>query len=77
MRHEIGTDLSVGVVYRPLLINNVTFTFGGNIFLPGRGFRDVYTDRTRNCPIPSFCGDTVPNPTKTQYTLFSQMKLVF
>ena len=77
VRHEIGTDLSVGVVYRPLLINNVTFTFGGNIFLPGRGFRDVYTDRTANCPIPSFCGDTVPNPTKPQYTLFSQMKLVF
>ncbi len=77
VRHEIGTDLSLGVVYRPLLINNVTFTFGGNIFLPGRGFRDVYTDRSQNCPIPSFCGPTVPNPTKTQYTLFSQMKLIF
>jgi hypothetical protein len=77
VRHEIGTDISVGVVYRPLLINNVTFTFGGNIFLPGRGFRDVYTDRSRNCPIPSFCDATVPNPTKTQYTLFSQMKLIF
>ena len=77
VRHEIGTDLSVGVVYRPLLINNVTFTFGGNLFLPGRGFRDVYTDRSRNCPIPSFCDETVPNPTKPQYTLFSQMKLVF
>ncbi|PYT01708.1 MAG: hypothetical protein DMF63_02355 [Acidobacteria bacterium] len=77
VRHEIGTDLSVGVVYRPLLINNVTFTFGGNLFMPGRGFRDVYTDRSLNCPIPSFCGDTVPNPTKPQYTLFSQMKLVF
>jgi hypothetical protein len=77
VRHEIGTDLSLGVVYRPLLINNVTFTFGGNLFLPGRGFRDVYTDRSRNCPIPSFCGETVPNPTKPQYTLFSQMKLIF
>lgn len=77
VRHEIGTDLSLGVVYRPLLINNVTFTFGGNLFLPGRGFKDVYTDRSRNCPIPSFCDATVPNPTKPQYTLFSQMKLVF
>jgi len=77
VRHEIGTDLSVGVVYRPFLINNVTFTFGGNVFLPGRGFRDVYTNRMDNCPIPSFCGETVPNPTKLQYTLFSQMKLVF
>ena len=77
VRHEIGTDLSLGVVYRPLLINNVTFTFGGNLFLAGRGFRDIYTDRSRNCPIPSFCGETVPNPTKPQYTLFAQMKLVF
>lgn len=78
IRHEIGYDLSLGVVYRPLLINNLTFTFGGNILLPGKGFRDVYTDRTRNCPIPNFCtGPDIPNPSKTQYTLFSQMKLIF
>ncbi|MDQ3219478.1 MAG: carboxypeptidase-like regulatory domain-containing protein [Acidobacteriota bacterium] len=77
VRHEIGYDLSLGVVYRPLLINNLTFTFGGNILLPGRGFRDVFTDRARNCPIPVFCTADVPNPSKPQYTLFSQMKLVF
>lgn len=77
VRHEIGYDLSLGVVYRPLLINNVTFTFGGNFFKAGRGFKDVYTDRTNNCPIPNFCTPTVPNPTKPQYTLFSQMKLIF
>ncbi len=77
VRHEIGYDLSLGVLYRPLLINNLTFTFGGNIFFAGKGFRDVYTDRSRNCPIPSFCTPDVPNPSKPQYTLFSQMKLVF
>ena len=77
VRPEIGYDLSLGVVYRPLLINNLTFTFGGSILLPGKGFRDIYTDRTRNCPIPNFCmGDTV-NPSKPQYSLFSQMKLIF
>lgn len=77
VRHEIGGDLSLGVVYRPLLINNVTFTFGGSLFLAGKGFKDVYTDRSRNCPIPSFCTGDVPNPSKPQYSLFSQMKLIF
>lgn len=77
VRHEIGYDLSLGVVYRPLLINNVTFTFGGNFFRAGKGFKDVYTDRSNNCPIPNFCTAQVPNPTKPQYTLFTQMKLIF
>ncbi|HEV7699422.1 MAG TPA: carboxypeptidase-like regulatory domain-containing protein [Pyrinomonadaceae bacterium] len=78
IRHEIGYDLSLGVVYRPLLINNVTFTFGGNMFFAGKGFRDVYTDASQNCPLPTFCGGaTAPNPSKPQYTLFSQMKLIF
>ncbi len=77
VRKEIGYDLSLGVVYRPLLINNITFTFGGNILIPGKGFKDIYTDRARNCPIPNFCTGEVPNPSKPQYTLFSQMKLIF
>jgi hypothetical protein len=77
VRKEIGYDLSLGVVYRPFLINNITFTFGGNILIPGKGFKDIYTDRARNCPIPNFCTGEVPNPSKPQYTLFSQMKLIF
>ncbi len=77
VRHEIGYDLSLGVVYRPLLINNLTFTFGSNIFLAGKGFKDVYTNRRVNCPIPNFCTGDVPNPSKPQYTLFSQMKFIF
>jgi hypothetical protein len=78
IRHEIGYDLSLGVVYRPLLINNITFTFGGNMFFAGKGFRDVYTDRNQNCPLPNFCGGpTAPNPSKPQYTLFAQTKLIF
>jgi hypothetical protein len=78
VRHEIGYDLSLGVVYRPLLVNNITFTFGGNYFFPGKGFKDIFTDRTRNCPIPNFCTNTnVPNPSKPQYSLFAQMKFTF
>ncbi len=77
IRREIGYDLSLGVVYRPLLINNLTFTFGGSMFFAGKGFKDVYTDRSRNCPIPNFCAGDIPNPSKPQYSLFSQMKLIF
>ena len=79
IRHEIGYDLSLGVIYRPLLINNLTFTFGANLFKAGKGFRDIYTDRTRNCPIPQFCtpGPNIVDPSKPQYTLFSQAKFIF
>ena len=77
VRHEIGGDFSLGVVYRPWLINNLTFTFGGSVFFAGKGFKDIYTDRARNCPIPNFCTGDVVNPSKPQYSLFSQMKLIF
>ncbi len=77
VRHEIGYDLSLGVVYRPFLINNLTFTFGGNVLNPGKGFKDIFTDRPRNCPIPNFCTGDTTNPSKLQYSLFSQIKLIF
>jgi hypothetical protein len=77
VHHEIGYDLSLGVVYRPWLINNITFTFGGNMLVPGKGFRDIYRDPTRNCPIPSFCTGFIPDSSKLQYSLFSEMKLIF
>ncbi|MFT3742977.1 MAG: carboxypeptidase-like regulatory domain-containing protein [Pyrinomonadaceae bacterium] len=77
VRHEIGYDLSLGAVYRPFLINNLTFTFGGSMFFAGDGFRDIYTNRASNCPIPNFCTGDVVNPSKPQYSLFGQMKLIF
>ena len=77
VRHEIGWDASLGVTWRPLLINNITFTFGGALLQPGKGFRDIFTDRNRNCPIPSFCADDTPNPSKRQYSLFGQLKFIY
>jgi hypothetical protein len=81
IRHDIGFDYSLGVAYRPFLINNVTFTFGAAMLQTGRGFRDIYTDRTRNCPpnLGDFCtpDDVVINPRKPLFSLFAQMKLVF
>ena len=81
IRHDIGWDLSLGVAYRPLLINNITMTFGAATLKPGRGFRDIYTDRTRDCPpnLIEFCTpDNVNiNPSKPLFNLFGQAKFVF
>ena len=39
---EIGWDLSAGLRYRPYLNNNVIILVGTAVFLPGKGFRDIY-----------------------------------
>jgi len=67
------------VAYRPFLINNVTVTFGAATLQSGRGFRDIYTNRSRNCPpnVGNFCEPSVVNPGKPLYSLFAQLKLVF
>jgi hypothetical protein len=79
IRHDIGFDYSLGVAYRPFLINNVTVTFGASTLQTGRGFRDIFTDRTRNCPanVGDFCEPDVINPSKPLYSLFAQLKLIF
>ncbi|MCU1265078.1 MAG: hypothetical protein JWM21_1396 [Acidobacteria bacterium] len=79
IRHDIGWDYSLGVAYRPFLINNVTITFGASTLRTGRGFRDIFTDRPRNCPpnVGDFCEPEVINPSKPLYSLFAQLKLVF
>jgi hypothetical protein len=81
IRHDIGEDLSVGVAYRPRLINNVTLNFGAAMLKPGRGFRDIYTDGSRNCPpnVGSFCtpDQTVINPSKPLYALFGTLRFNF
>jgi hypothetical protein len=38
----IGTDLSMGVEYRPLLSNNIIFNGGISALVPGQGFHDIY-----------------------------------
>jgi hypothetical protein len=79
IRHDIGFDYSVGVAYRPFLINNVTLTFGASTLQTGGGFRDIFTDRSRNCPpnVGDFCEPDVISPRKMLYSLFAQLKLIF
>jgi hypothetical protein len=79
IRHDIGFDYSLGVAYRPFLINNVQITFGASTLQTGRGFRDIFTDRSRNCPpnVGDFCEPDVITPRKPLYSLFAQLKLIF
>lgn len=81
IRHEIGWDFSLGVAYRPFLINNVTLTFGAATLKTGRGFRDIYTNAARDCPanLGDFCtpDNTIINPSKPLFNLFAQAKFVF
>ena len=41
----IGADSGVGVVWRPALSENITFTGVFNIFKPFQGFQDIYVDK--------------------------------
>jgi len=79
IRHDIGFDYSVGIAYRPFLINNFILTFGAATLQTGRGFHDIFTDSSRNCPpnVGDFCQPDVISPDKSLYTLFAQLKLVF
>jgi Carboxypeptidase regulatory-like domain len=46
IRHTIGTDLGLGVEYRPPLSENIVVTAGVSALQPGQGFKDIYTGRT-------------------------------
>ncbi len=50
INRQIGTDLSVGLEYRPLLNNNLQFTCGVATFIPGDGFKDLYNNLTASAP---------------------------
>jgi carboxypeptidase family protein len=46
IRHTIGEDYSMGLVYRPPLTENIVLTGGAAALDPGAGFRDIYTGHT-------------------------------
>jgi hypothetical protein len=56
VHHFIGTDLSTGFEYRPLLSNNIITRFGVSSLISGRGFRDLYSGLTTGASTPLFAG---------------------
>lgn len=45
IRHSIGTDVGLGIEYRPPLSENIVLTGGASALAPGSGFQDIYTSR--------------------------------
>ncbi|HKX30228.1 MAG TPA: hypothetical protein VJ302_21240 [Blastocatellia bacterium] len=71
IRREIGHDLGVGFIYRPLLSENIIFTGGTSTLRPGRGFTDIFKS---NCSgTPQGCGSNSP----TLFATFLTMKLTY
>ena len=46
IRHSIGTDLGMGVEYRPPLSENIAISGGVSSLVPGRGFEEIYNGKT-------------------------------
>jgi hypothetical protein len=68
IRHEIGHDLGLGFIYRPLLSENIILTAGASGLRRGRGFTDIYSS---NCDgIPQGCGASTP----TLFSTFVKVK---
>lgn len=59
IRKEIGHDLGVGFIYRPLLNENIVIAGGTAGLRPGRGFTDIYTSNCDGTPLG--CGARRPN----------------
>jgi hypothetical protein len=51
IHRSIGTDLSTGVEYRPLLNNNVILTGGVSALIPSLGLQDIYN--SFHSPVPT------------------------
>jgi hypothetical protein len=48
VRRHIGEDYSMGIIYRPLFINNVMFRLNLAALVPGEGFDDLFDDNNDN-----------------------------
>ena len=49
---DLGLDCSVGLQWRPFLIENVIVSAGVGFFVPGQGYKDIY--RANTIPVPGF-----------------------
>ncbi len=46
IRRTIGTDSSIGAIYRPLLSDNIVLVGGAAALVPGPGFQEIYSSKT-------------------------------
>ncbi len=72
IRHHIGTDLSLGLEYRPLLSDNVILVGGVSTLIPGKGFDDLFgvTD-------PFSAANSQPGKADTLRAMFVNLVLTY
>jgi hypothetical protein len=70
IRSEIGFDLGMGVLYRPLLNENVVITAGVTGLISGKGFDDIYSSACGGVP---GCGAS----SKNLMNVFVNLRLVY
>jgi hypothetical protein len=69
IRKPIGFDYGLGVIFRPLLNENIIFAGGVNSLVPGTGLKDIFSS---NCAGQG-CGANA----KTLYSAFVKLKFVY
>jgi hypothetical protein len=69
VRKPIGLDYGLGVIYRPLLNENIIFAGGFNSLVPGGGLKDIFSS---NCSTGG-CGANA----KTLFSAFVKLKFVY
>ncbi len=69
IRRDIGIDYGVGVLYRPLLNENIVIAGGFSSLIPGKGFEDIYSS---NCS-----GQNCGFATKTLFSTFVKVKVIY
>jgi len=71
IRHEVGHDLGIGFIYRPLLNENIVVVGGASGLRPGTGFTNIFSS---NCNgTPRGCGAAAP----TLWSTFVTVKFVY
>ena len=56
---EIGYDVSAGLVYRPLFIQNIVFRLSGAVLFPEDGMKQLFNDDAQRFPFYSVLANLI------------------
>jgi hypothetical protein len=75
INNELGYDISLGIIARPLLNDNVVITAGIGVFLPAKGYQDIYGQNAEK--VPTYDGDDEVEYENLLYSGFVQLTLAW
>jgi hypothetical protein len=71
----IGYDLSGGIIYRPLLTDNIIISAGLGSLIPGEGYKAIY--RTNTIPVPGYPSPEAGHVDAFLYSGFASVTLTY